>query len=144
MDNKDSNFGDKGNSGFPSHQTSEKFGDFEEVQEESSAENSGQQNGMGEQIPVRVRIPRKGEIIGVITQRYGGNRMETHCTDGKVRNCRVPGRYKRSLWLRPKDVVLVEPWPDDDSKGDIIFKYNPGAVNQLQRKGLLKEINSDF
>jgi len=116
------------------------FGEFEEVIEQE------QQNGViGEQnIPVRVRMPRKGEFIGVIVQRYGGNRMEIHSTDGKKRNCRVPGRFKRSLWLRPKDIVLIVPWPDDDSKGDIIFKYNGLAVSQLRKKGILNLLKDDF
>jgi translation initiation factor 1A len=94
--------------------------------------------------PARVRIPRGNEKIGVVAQRYGGNRMEVQCTDGKTRNCRVPGRFKRSLWLRPRDVILVQVWPDDDEKGDIIFKYNPGAVNQLRKRGLLKESGGAF
>lgn len=97
-----------------------------------------------EQIPVRVRMPRGKEIIGVITQRYGGNRMEILGNDGKRRNCRVPGRFKRRLWLRQKDVVLIEPWPDDPGKGDIIYKYDSNEVNQLKKRGLLNTTNLEF
>ncbi len=95
-------------------------------------------------IPVRVRTPKKGEVIGIVIQRFGGNRMEVQSTDGKKRNCRIPGRFKKFLWLRPRDVVLIVPWVDDDSKGDIIFKYNPGAVNQLRKKGILDSIKDSF
>src|SRR3990172_3601808 len=104
------------------------FGEFEEVKEGGYivSDEAG--------VPTRVRMPRKGEVIGVVVQRFGGNRMEVHSTDGKKRNCRVPGRFKKFLWLRPRDVVLITPWVDDDEKGDIIFKYNPGAVSQLRRK----------
>lgn len=114
------------------------FGEFEEIKEgeEIVSDESG--------VPTRVRIPRKGEVIGVVVQRFGGNRMEVHSTDGKKRNCRVPGRFKKFLWLRPKDVVLIAPWVDDDSKGDIIFKYNSSAVNQLRKKGILNSIKEDF
>ena len=73
--------------------------------------------------PVRVKRPRDGEFVGVIVQRYGGNRMEVQCNDGKVRNGRVPGRYRRKLWLRPGDFVIVVPWEDNDEKADVIFKY---------------------
>lgn len=114
------------------------FGEFEEVKE------GGEVNAEGVVVPVRVRTPRKGEVIGVVVQRFGGNRMEVHGTDGKKRNCRVPGRFKKFLWLRPKDVVLIAPWVDDDEKGDIIFKYNPGAVNQLRKRGILDSIKDDF
>ena len=114
------------------------FGEFEEVKEggEIVSDEAG--------VPTRVRTPRKGETIGVITQRFGGNRMEVHSIDGKKRNCRVPGRFKKFLWLRPKNVVLITPWEDDDEKGDVIFKYNSSAVNQLRKKGILDNLKEDF
>ena len=115
------------------------FGDFEEVKEAAPGQPQVQ-----EEAPARVRAPQRGEVIGIITQRLGGNRMEVKGTDGKVRNCRVPGRYKRSLWLRPRDIVLVAPWEHDNEKGDVIFKYNPGAVNQLRKKGILNTLTEAF
>jgi translation initiation factor 1A len=140
MENEPEKFGDKEKSNFSSPQTSEKFGDFEEIIEEGKAAVGGEA-----QIEVaRARIPKKNEIIGMITQRFGGNRMEVHCTDGKKRNCRVPGRFKKFLWLRPRDIILITPWPDDDSKGDIIFKYNPSAANQLRKRGMLKGLEEGF
>ena len=112
--------------------------EFEEVNEagEVVSDEAG--------IPVRVRTPRKGEVIGVVVQRFGGNRMEVQATDGKNRNCIVPGRFKKFLWLRPRDVVLITPWVDDDEKGDIIFKYSSSAVNQLRKKGILDSIKDSF
>lgn len=116
------------------------YGEFEEI-----TDNARQVQGNDEQnMPVRVRMPRTGEFIGIILQRYGGNRMEVLSTDGKKRNCRVPGRYKRDLWLRPRDIVLIVPWSDDNEKGDVIFKYNSSAVNQLRKKGMLNSLKDEF
>lgn len=116
------------------------YGDFEEIVDEGA-----QPEQQSPEAPVRARMPRKGEYVGIIAQRLGGNRMEVICNDGKKRNCRVPGRFKRSMWLRPKNVVLIKPWPDDDNKADIIFHYkNPGAVNQLRKAGLLDSIKEGF
>jgi translation initiation factor 1A len=64
--------------------------------------------------------------------------------DGKTRNCRVPGRLRRELWLREGDVVIIEPWEFEEDKGDVIFKYNPSQVDWLQRKGYLKTISNEF
>lgn len=114
------------------------FGDFEEVTTEPS-ENTDVQPGF-----VRARLPRGKEKIGVIVQRLGGNRMEVRSTDGKTRNCRVPGRFKRKLWLRPKDTVLIEPWEDDDGKGDVIYKFSPPELTQLRKRGLLDNLNVEF
>lgn len=94
--------------------------------------------------PIRVRLPRDREILGVLDKRLGASRMLVRCLDGKSRNCRVPGRLRRRLWLREGDVVLVEPWEFDDEKADVLFKYNPAAVAWLKRKGYLKEIEGEF
>lgn len=118
------------------------FGDFEEILDESQEEEVEapiEQEGF-----VRARWPKNGEIIGTIVQRYGGNRMEVLTTDGKTRNCRVPGKYKRQLWLRPKDIVLVKLWEFDKDKGDIIYKYKPNEVTQLKKKGLLNTLTQEF
>ena len=92
----------------------------------------------------RVRLPKGEEIMGVIEQRLGGNKMLVNCLDGKKRNCRVPGRLKRSLWLRPGDVVIVELWELDKNKGDIIFKYRTNQVEWLKEKGYLKSEKLEF
>ena len=81
----------------------------------------------------RVPLPKGRQIIGIIEQRYGGNKMKVNCLDDKERNCRVPGRLRRKLWLRPNDVVIVEPWELDNSKADILLKYNPGQVQWLKK-----------
>jgi translation initiation factor 1A len=117
----------------------EAYGDFEEVVDPSASAPSSEE----EQV-VRARLPRQGELIGVIVQRYGGNRMEVKSTDGKQRNCRVPGKYKRKLWLRPHDYVLITLWPNDPEKGDIIFKYAGGMLTQLRKKGLLQGLDTGF
>lgn len=96
-------------------------------------------------MPLRVRTPRGKEIIGKVDQRVGANRMIVGCFDGKQRNCRVPGRLKRALWIRPGNIVLVEPWEfEGDKKGDIIFSYTPAAIQWLEKRGFLKGINNEF
>lgn len=93
---------------------------------------------------VRVRLPKGEEVIGIIEQRLGGNKMLVNCLDGKTRNCRVPGRLKRGLWLRPGDVVIIEPWEFDKEKGDVIFKYRPNQIEWLKNKGFLKKDTLEF
>jgi len=94
--------------------------------------------------PLRVKLPRENQVIGIIEQRLGGNKMMISCTDKKSRNCRVPGRLRRKLWLRPRDVVIVEPWEFDKERGDVIFKYTPAAIAWLKNKGYLKTEDVGF
>ena len=117
------------------------FGDFEEIVDENP---NAQEETPTEEGFVRARMPRKGELIGTIIQRYGGNRMEVRTTDGKTRNCRVPGKYKRQLWLRPKDIILIKLWEFDPAKGDVIYKYKPNEITQLKKKGMLENLEMEF
>jgi len=98
----------------------------------------------GEPIKIRIKFPRNGEIVGRVEQRVGGNRMLIACTDGKTRNCRIPGRLRRALWIREGDYVIIMPWEFDNSKGDILFKYNKNVISQLEKNGLLEGIESEF
>ena len=64
------------------------------------------------------------------------------CLDGKSRVCRIPGRFKRALWLREGDIILVEPWEfEGDTKGDIVFKYKPVQVQWLKKNGHLDKLD---
>ncbi len=111
----------------------EEFKDINETEEES------------EQKPVgRVRLPRGKESIGIIEQRLGGNKMLVNCNDGKTRNCRVPGRLKRELWLRPGDIVIIEPWELDNERGDVIFKYRKNQIEWLKMNRYLKTGATEF
>jgi len=124
----------------PEQKQESDFGDFQEIKEDKETNKSE------EEAPLisRVRRTRGNELIGIILQRLGGNRMEVKTTDGKIRNCRVPGRYRRRLWLRPKNIVIIVPWEYDDGKGDVIYKYPPAAVNQLRRQGILNTLTEEF
>ena len=106
--------------------------EFDNNNNEEFDENQENNNqGSIEQIG-RVRVPRGKEVLGKVDQRVGANRMIISCFDGKQRNCRVPGRLKRALWIRPGNIVLVEPWEyEGDKKGDIIFSYTPAHIAWL-------------
>lgn len=105
----------------------------------------GNRNQEQPQEVTRARTPRHGEVLGIVEQRVGANRMIAKCFDEKERNCRIPGALRRSLWIRPGDIVLVRPWEfEGDKRGDIIFKYTPAEINWLKRKGFIREIASEF
>lgn len=92
----------------------------------------------------RVRTPKKGELLGIVEQLLGMRKMYVRCMDGKTRLARVPGRLRRSMWVRRGDVVIVEPWEYDDDKADIIFDYKKSQVDYLRRKGLLGNLEEEF
>lgn len=117
------------------------YGDFEEIKTEEQIEKEKE---LEQKIPSRVRQPRQGQLMGMILERLGGKRMSVKASDGKIRNCRVPGRFRRKFWLRPGNIVMIEPWPDDDSKGDIVYQYRPAEIIQLKKRGLLDNLKREF
>jgi translation initiation factor 1A len=99
----------------------------------------GEQQIQGEEI--RIRLPKKGEILGVVEIRLGYGKSRVICTDGKTRICRVPGALKRRLWVRPDYIVLVKPWEvEGDRKGDILYIYNKNQTYWLKKNGYLKDL----
>jgi len=111
---------------------------------DKSKKNSAPAVAHNPDAPVRVKLPQGKEVIGIITQRHGGSRMAVSCMDGKTRNCRVPGRKRRGLWLREGDAIIIEPWEFDDDKGDVLFKYTPNQVEKLKRMGRLNTEADEF
>lgn len=90
---------------------------------------------------VRVKLPKDNEVFGILESRLGSSRSRVICSDGKIRICRIPGRLKKSLWVRPEDILIIKPWEfEGDQKGDIIYKYRPSQVNWLRKKGYLNFI----
>ena|SRR3989344_7336392 len=116
------------------------YGDFEEVVQESNPNSEQPQ----EEMIVRVRQPRQGQLLGIVTQRLGGNRMMIKTKDQKLINCRVPGRFKRKFWLRVGNFVLIELWPDDAAKGDVVYQYSKGEQYQLKKRGMVNELRDEF
>jgi translation initiation factor 1A len=105
-------------------------------QEQEKRKNNGES--------LRVRLPRGEEVLGIIEERHGGNKMKVNCLDGKTRVCRVPGRLKRELWLRPKDIVIIEPWELDKNKGDVLYKYRPNQIKWLRKNNYLENEDEEF
>ncbi len=89
--------------------------------------------------PIRMRLPRPGEIVGIVTELVGGARMRVQCADGKERLARVPGKIRRRIWVKVSDYVLIVPWSvEGDEKADIVFRYTRVQSDALRAKGFLK------
>ena len=109
------------------------FEDNDEEEEEESAAPEGS----GE--PIRVRLPRGKEMLGVIEELLGASRFRVMCSDRKSRICRMPGRFRRRLRMRAGDIVIVVPWEiESDEKGDVVWIYNRTQAEWLRRKGMVK------
>jgi len=86
----------------------------------------------------RMPLPKENEVLGVVEEKLGGNKVRVRCQDGRSRICRIPGKYRTQLWLRVGDVVLVKPWEiQGDERGDVVFSYSRAQIEWLKKRGIL-------
>ena len=89
--------------------------------------------------PVRVKMPRQGEVLGIVEAMLGANKLRVRCQDDKIRLCRIPGKLRKSMWIKENDVVLIKPWDiQKDTNADIVTRYTQTQVSVLRRKNILK------
>ncbi|MFQ6009728.1 MAG: translation initiation factor eIF-1A [Candidatus Aenigmatarchaeota archaeon] len=89
----------------------------------------------------RTRIPKEGEVLGIVIEMLGASRIRVECSDGFTRICRIPGRMRRRLWVRMGDLVMVKPWKvQSNERADIEWKYTRTQAQWLKKKGYLKNI----
>ena len=71
----------------------------------------------------------------------GGRFLLTRCTDDKTRQVMIPGKYRRRMWVRVGDVILLIPLYDlnPDEKGMLEFRYSANEAQQLFQRGLIPE-----
>ncbi|HYB92856.1 MAG TPA: translation initiation factor eIF-1A [archaeon] len=83
-------------------------------------------------------MPGPGQLLGIVEQMLGYDRLKVKCTDGHERMCRIRGKMKRRVWIKQGDIVLVAPWDfQSDVRGDILWRYTESQVNILRKKGYL-------
>ena len=89
---------------------------------------------------VRVRTPREneGEMFGVVLQLMGGTQVKVQCHDGEERNCRIPGKLRKRVWLRQGDLIIVKLWDFQPSKADVVWRYLGNQVEWLKRNVTLE------
>ncbi|QQG39772.1 MAG: translation initiation factor eIF-1A [Candidatus Aenigmatarchaeota archaeon] len=89
----------------------------------------------------RIRMPRQGELLARVVEMSGASRMRADCEDGKSRMIRIPGKMRRRVWTRVNDIILVIPWEiEKDTKADLAWRYTEVQVEQLRKKGILKDM----
>jgi len=80
-----------------------------------------------------------GTVICVVEEMIGADHVKARCLDGVSRTCRIPGRFRRKVWLSVGDVILVSVWDFQPTKGDVIHRYEKAEVRELIQRGLLPE-----
>jgi len=85
-------------------------------------------------------LPGEGQVLGVVLQMLGYDRLRVKCVDGHERLCRIRGNMTRRVWIKNGDVVLVEPWGfQSEQRGDILWRYTGSQADLLRKKGYFNQ-----
>ncbi|MCG2863142.1 MAG: translation initiation factor aIF-1A [Vulcanisaeta sp.] len=89
----------------------------------------------------KVRLPGEGEMLAKIIELVGDDRARAVCQDGKIRLVRIPGKYRKKMWLRVGDYVIIAPWDFKPDRADLVYKYEKNEVNELRQSGYAEILN---
>ena len=78
-----------------------------------------------------------GQEYARVTKMLGDCRLLAFCFDGKERMCKIRGAFRKRVWIREGDFILVGLRDFQDDKADIIGKYSSDEVRRLR---VLREI----
>lgn len=88
------------------------------------------------------RTPRRDqlEMFGLVIQLHGTDQIKVLAEDGIERMCRIPGKMRKSVWIRQRDIVIIKLWDFQRSKADIVWRYTGNQSEHLKRRGLLDKL----
>ncbi len=90
---------------------------------------------------IRTRKPQEGEILAIVTQMLGSDKLRVECDDGIERIARIPGKLRKKVWIRIGDLILIQPWKEmPNERADVIWRYTPTQASWLQKNNYLKKI----
>ena len=83
----------------------------------------------------------KGEVLGQVIQTLGGGLLLVRCMDGFTRKINIPGKYRKRMWTRVGDVIIIIPQfgLHPEEKGDLEHRYRRNGALILYERGLIPE-----
>ena len=80
-----------------------------------------------------------GQEYAQVLRMLGNGRCECQCFDGVKRLGHIRGKMRKKVWVQVSDIVLVGLRDFQDSKCDIILKYNADEARNLKAYGELPD-----
>ena len=57
-----------------------------------------------------------------------------------MRMIRIGGKFKRRMWCRVQDLIIIQPWVvQTEEKADLVYRYLPAERNWLYRRSIVPE-----
>uniref|UniRef100_A0A6A7GAV5 Eukaryotic translation initiation factor 4C n=1 Tax=Hirondellea gigas TaxID=1518452 RepID=A0A6A7GAV5_9CRUS len=84
-------------------------------------------------------LKEEGQEYAQVLRMLGNGRLESFCFDGKKRLCHIRGKMRKKVWVNQGDIILLGLRDFQDSKADVILKYNADESRQLKQMGELPD-----
>lgn len=81
----------------------------------------------------------EGQDYAIVTKMLGNGWIECNCSDGEQRLAHIRGAFRKRVWITQGDLVLLGLRDYQDSRADVILKYNPDEARMLKAEGELPE-----
>ena len=88
---------------------------------------------------VRYKDDNEFQEYAQVTKTLGNCRFEVLCFDGKTRLATMCGKMKKRVFVNQNNLVLVSLREWQDSKCDIIDKYNDSDIQKFKQKKLIPD-----
>jgi len=76
----------------------------------------------------------------VVREMSGGSRMLAMCEDGQMRMIRIGGKFKKRMWCRENDLILIKPWVvQSEKKADLVYRYLPTERKWILSRDIIPE-----
>ncbi|XP_031548644.1 eukaryotic translation initiation factor 1A, X-chromosomal-like [Actinia tenebrosa] len=80
-----------------------------------------------------------GQEYAQVTKMLGNGRLEAMCFDGMKRLCHIRGKLRKKVWINTGDIILLGLRDYQDTKADVILRYNTDEARNLKSYGELPE-----
>lgn len=80
-----------------------------------------------------------GQEYAQVVKMLGNGRLEAYCFDGVTRLCHIRGKLRKKVWINQGDIILIGLRDYQDTKADVILRYNPDEARNLKAYGELPE-----
>lgn len=80
-----------------------------------------------------------GQEYATVAKMLGNGWVSCTCCDGETRMARIRGAMIRRVWIGVGDLVLLGLRDFQDSKADVLLKYNADEARMLKTYGELPE-----
>lgn len=84
-----------------------------------------------------------GQEYAIVIQRLGGNRLLVKSIVNKnIKEVQavIPGSFRKKVWMKDGDLILIQARSFNESQYDIVHKYNEREEKQLKKSGALDQL----